>query len=56
MLVQLLYVVKSSRKLAFITKADTAAILTLDQALDRMEGVKDSMDKTSFYHRAGGAG
>ena len=39
-------------------KADTAAILPLDQALDRMEGVKDSMDKTSFYRvlGAGGAG
>ena len=39
-------------------KAVTAAILTLYQALDRMEGVKDSMDKTSFYRvlGAGGAG
>ena len=41
-------------------KAVTAAILTLYQALDRMEGVKDSMDmdKNSFYRvlGAGGAG
>jgi hypothetical protein len=29
-------------------KAVTAAILKLDQALNRMEGVKDNMDKTSL--------